>query len=131
MDAQRRHHGLAILKTIEDEARSQHMLALQACCAVGLDSNEFWRAAGFQAIVHMTPATKSGREIICWRKALTSCVPTWFAFPPLKSGHRALPTQSVRDVHRQAAQTGPQAEFIGPRKPKIYAGPDRIILPPA
>ena len=130
MDAQRRHHGLAILKTIEDEARADNMLALQACCAVGLDSNEFWRAAGFQAIVHMTPETKSGREIICWRKALTSVVPTWFAFPPQKSGHRALATKSVRDIHRQAAQTGPQADFIGPRKPKIISGAGLGILPP-
>lgn len=130
MDAQRRHHGLAILATIETEARAAGKLALQACCAVGLESNEFWRAAGFIAICMLTPDTKSGREIICWRKPLSTTVPPWFAFPPLKSGHRARPTIVTRDIHRQAAQTGPQAEFIGPKKPNIITGPGMTILPP-
>ena len=57
MDAQRRHHGLALLARIEQESRSAGLLAIQACCAVGLDSNDFWRAAGFLPIVHMRQPT--------------------------------------------------------------------------
>lgn len=102
MDAQHRHNGLAMLKSIESEAIADGLLAIQACCAVGLDSNEFWRAAGFLPIAHLTPTTKSGREIICWRKPLTTTVPIWFAMLPERSGHRALPTVHTRDIHRTA-----------------------------
>ena len=102
MDAQRRHHGLALLKTIEAEAVADGLLAIQACCAVGLESNDFWKSAGFLPIAHLTPQTKSGREIICWRKPLTPTVPIWFAMLPERSGHRALPTVHTRDIHRTA-----------------------------
>jgi len=102
MDAQRRHHGLALLKTIEAEAIAAGLLAIQACCAVGLESNDFWRAAGFLPIAHLTPDTKSAREIICWRKPLTTVVPIWFAMLPERSGHRARPTVHTRDIHRTA-----------------------------
>lgn len=100
MDAQRRHHGLALLTRIEDESRSAGILAIQACCAVGLDSNEFWHAAGFLPIVHMTPANVRGREIICWRKPLTNVIPAWFAMPPQLAGHRAKRPTFDRNPNR-------------------------------
>lgn len=115
MDAQRRHHGLALLRTIEAEARADGLLAIQACCAVGLDSNDFWKAAGFMPIAHMTPDTKSRREIICWRKPLTSTPPIWFAMLPERSGHRAATARSQRDIHRTAATAERAAQFIAPK----------------
>lgn len=115
MDAQRRHHGLALLKTIETEALDDGLLAIQACCAVGLESNEFWRAAGFIPIVHMTPATKSQREIICWRKPLTKVTPIWFAFPPERSGHRAKPTITDYDRHRTQQTAAAAQAFMTPK----------------
>lgn len=112
MDAQRRHHGLALVKQVELEAIAAGKLAIQACCAVGLDSNDFWRAAGFLPIAHLTPQTKSGREIICWRKALTATVPRWFADLPERSGHRASKGQSTRDVHRLATHGTTDTRFL-------------------
>lgn len=100
MDAQRRHHGLALLTRIEEEARSAGLLAIQACCAVGLDSNDFWRAAGFLPIVHMRPRNVRGREIICWRKPLTPLVPTWFAMPPKFAGYVGKAPTLTRDPNR-------------------------------
>lgn len=100
MDARRRHHGLALLQQIEAEARASGILAIQACCAVGLESNDFWQAAGFVPVVHMTPANVRGREIICWRKALTPRVPTWFAMPPRLAGARAKRPTLTRNANR-------------------------------
>jgi N-acetylglutamate synthase-like GNAT family acetyltransferase len=100
MDAQRRAHGLRLLRQIEQEARLAHLEAIQACCAVGLDSNEFWRAAGFLPICHMRPANVRGREIICWRKPLVERLPTWFAMPPRLAGHRAKKPETSRDPNR-------------------------------
>ena len=112
MDAQRRHHGLALLKTIEAEAVADGLLAIQACCAVGLESNDFWKAAGFLPIAHLTPDTKSGREIICWRKPLSTVMPVWFAMLPERSGHRARPTVHTRDIHRLAAHGTTAEKFL-------------------
>lgn len=100
MDAQRRHHGLAIVKRIADEARAAGQMALQACCAVGLDSNEFWKAAGFVPVCHMTPDNVRAREIICWRKPLTTTVPIWFAHPPKYAGIHGAKPKSIRNPMR-------------------------------
>lgn len=101
MDAQRRHHGLALLATVEAEARAAGQIGIQACCATGLEANDFWRAAGFKPIVHMTPSNVRGREIICWRKPLVSRVPLWFALPPRRAGYRARIPNSTRDLTRR------------------------------
>ena len=100
MDAQRRHHGLALLASVESESRAAGILALQACCAVGLESNEFWAAAGYRPIAHLTPPNCRGREIICWRKPLVTRLPVWFAMMPRRAGHRAHRAASERDPMR-------------------------------
>lgn len=112
MDAQRRHHGLALLATIESEARTAGLLAIQACCAVGLESNEFWKAAGFVPIVHMTPQNVRAREIICWRKPLANVLPPWFAAPPRVAGHRAKISTSARNPHRNTDDQLKSLKFI-------------------
>lgn len=112
MDAQRRSHGLALLATIAAEARADGLQAIQACCAVGLESNEFWRAAGFLPIVHMRPDNVRGREIICWRKPLTNVLPAWFAMPPQLAGHRARRPTFSRDPHRSTDATDIARRFI-------------------
>jgi N-acetylglutamate synthase-like GNAT family acetyltransferase len=112
MDAQRRHHGLALLETISAEATADGLLALQACCAVGLESNSFWQAAGFIPIVHMVPENVRGREIICWRKPLTSVVPAWFAMPPKFAGHRAAKPNLTRDPNRSTDAISDAQRFI-------------------
>lgn len=100
MDAQRRHHGLALLLQVEERARARGQVAMQANCAVGVEANEFWAAAGFKPIAHLTPATKSQREIICWRKPLMRSLPAWFTTLPAKAGGRSLAVNSTRNLNR-------------------------------
>ncbi|MBV8069890.1 MAG: hypothetical protein JO270_08305 [Acidobacteriaceae bacterium] len=114
MDAQRRHHGLAIVDRIEREARADGILALQACCAVGLDSNEFWKAAGFIPICHMTPENVRAREIICWRKPLTTTVPIWFAHPPKYAGLHGAKPKSIRNPYRSMEAFNDALEALAP-----------------
>lgn len=105
MDAQRRHHGLALLLKIEGEARAAHAVALQANCAIGVEANEFWKCAGFKPICHMTPRTMRGRQIICWRKPLIRNLPPWFMLPPARSGHMARkPVMARESVRKPKAQ---------------------------
>lgn len=100
MDAQRRHHGLALLLQVEERARAAGQVGLQANCAIGVEANEFWAAAGFKPIAHLTPATKSQREIICWRKPLVRKLPAWFTTLPAKAGGRGLAVNSTRNISR-------------------------------
>jgi ribosomal protein S18 acetylase RimI-like enzyme len=104
MDAQRRHHGLALLLQVEQRARAAGQVALQANCAIGVEANEFWQAAGFKPIAHLTPATKSGREIICWRKPLQRALPSWFTMLPKSAGGRGLKVNSTRNVNRSTKE---------------------------
>ena len=100
MDAQRRHHGLALLQSIATQAKADGKLALQANCASGLEANEFWRAAGFKPIMIMTPENVRGREVICWRLPLQRSLPFWFAQPPARAGHLARKPKSIRVAGR-------------------------------
>lgn len=111
MDAQRRHHGLALLLKVEEEARLRGQLAIQANCAIGVEANEFWQAAGFKPIAHLTPATKSQREIICWRKPLTRKLPRWFTVLPAKAGGRGLAVNSTRNINRASKDLDFAAKF--------------------
>jgi hypothetical protein len=115
MDAQRRHHGLALLSRIESESRAMGLLAIQACCAVGLESNEFWHTAGFRPIVHMRPRNIRGREIICWRKPLTAQVPIWFAMPPKYAGYVGAKPITTRDPNRSTDAIAIARKFVSPR----------------
>lgn len=115
MDAQRRHHGLALLKQLERESRDKGLVAIQACCAVGLDSNSFWHAAGFRPVVHMTPENVRGREIICWRKPLTTVVPKWFTEMPRRAGYTARRPQSIRNTSRSTDAIADARLFIAAR----------------
>jgi N-acetylglutamate synthase-like GNAT family acetyltransferase len=128
MDAQRRHHGLALLKQIEAESRAAGLIAIQACCAVGLESNEFWAAAGFRPIVHMTPSNARDREVICWRLPLVKKLPLWFIDMPRRAGWRAAKPNSTRDVNRCTDATNLARRFIT-TSPKAQAREDQTRSP--
>lgn len=100
MDAQRRHHGLALLAAIEADALAAGQLGLQANCALGLEANEFWHAAGFTPICHLNPRNARNRQLVCWRKPLTTKIPLWFAEVPRRTGHQAKLTRLRRDTQR-------------------------------
>jgi GNAT superfamily N-acetyltransferase len=89
-DAQRRHHGLALVRRVADEARNAGQMALQSCCRSGIDANEFWFAAGFTKVCEMMPQTARRKAVICWRLQLDPAYrPLWFNVPPPVAGYRA------------------------------------------
>lgn len=84
MDAQRRAHGLALVKRVCELARSAGQTAVQAMCRQDLDANDFWAAAGFVRIGAYDPISADRQKIICWRRALIAHPPDWFhAMPPV------------------------------------------------
>jgi N-acetylglutamate synthase-like GNAT family acetyltransferase len=107
MDARRRHHGLALLADLESKARAAGQLAVQANCAADLEATEFWRAAGFIPVAHLTPANVRSRDVICWRKALTSQIPAWFIDLPQRAGSRASKPVSIRSTRHQFPKGAP------------------------
>lgn len=70
MDAQRRHHGLALVAQAELDARTARAWAIQCWCAADLESNEFWRAAGFTHCSTRLGGSRRGRRHFLWRKAI-------------------------------------------------------------
>jgi undecaprenyl pyrophosphate synthase len=89
---------------------------MQANCAVGVEANEFWAAAGFKPIAHLTPATKSQREIICWRKPLQRALPAWFTMLPAKAGGRSLAVNSTRNINRPRKDIEFAAKFTAAKR---------------
>ena len=71
LDAQRRHHGLALLQDIETTTRHAGKHVLQCMCREELESNFFWKAAGFVPIGRRTAVNARKQPLILWRKALT------------------------------------------------------------
>lgn len=94
-DAQRRHHGLALVADAETAACEAGQVAIQAMCREGIDANDFWKAAGFQLIGSYDPQTSRGRQMNCWRKQLTTAAPPWFFSLPSYAGHKARKVKHV------------------------------------
>lgn len=115
MDAQRRHIGLSLLRSIENDARAAGQIGLQANCRVGVEANEFWHAAGFIPIAHLTPDTCRKRDVICWRKLLVPRAPLWFIELPKRAGFRAAAVVSTRHQDRRSADVEFAKRFITSR----------------
>lgn len=90
MDAQRRHHGLALLRKIEAKAREDRKAILQCWCRQGLDANDFWKAAGFIAVAFSESNAQRGEPRILWRRPLLN-----------------LPTETLMLLPRPAANIAP------------------------
>lgn len=70
MDAQRRHHGLALVERACLEARGHFAHAIQCWCAADLEANDFWLAAGFTNCGTRPGGSRRARRHILWRKPL-------------------------------------------------------------
>lgn len=100
LDAQRRHLGLALIAHIVDQGQAANMLGIQANCAIGVDANDFWKALRFVPICHYRTNSRRGREMICWRLALSHRLPLWFASPPKYVGFPPQAPILDRDLSR-------------------------------
>lgn len=88
MDAQRRHHGLALVEAICRRAHAANQLAVQASCAIDIEAIDFWLAAGFMPIGQHELDNRRKRNILVLRRCLTHAVPVWFHTMPLHHGHK-------------------------------------------
>lgn len=89
MDAQRRHHGLALVDAVCRRALADGQLAVQASCAADIEAVEFWMTAGFLPIHDRELPNARGRQIIVFRRLITPTLPDWFFTPPPYAGHKA------------------------------------------
>lgn len=88
MDAQRRHHGLALVEGVCRRAHAAKQLVVQASCAADIEAIDFWLTANFMPIGTHTLDNRRKREIIVFRRCLTTSVPVWFWNKPLHHGHK-------------------------------------------
>jgi hypothetical protein len=86
MDAQRRHHGLAVLDKIRLNSSED---VIQCWCAEELEANQFWHAAGFVPIAIRDPENVRGRRLILWRQPLTAIGKTLLTDTPKRVGPTA------------------------------------------
>lgn len=102
-DAQKRHHGLAIVEHAADMAQLAGQHALQAMCRDGLDANDFWKIAGFKLIGSYLPGNARSKLMHCWRKPITINPPAWFDVMPPVAGWKAKKTHVKEEArpHQQ------------------------------
>jgi GNAT superfamily N-acetyltransferase len=70
-DARRREHGMALVARLADKARARGCTDIRLWCADDLDSNDFWRAAGFEACGSRAGGKRRGRRHVLWALRLT------------------------------------------------------------
>ena len=70
MQAQRRHHGLALLAKLEADSLPDRISVLQCWCRSELEANSFWAAAGFLAIAQRPGGKRLGGSLTLWAKTI-------------------------------------------------------------
>lgn len=102
MDSRRRHLGLNLVQSLVEEAAANGSRILQCWCAADIEAREFWKSAGFIEVARKDPANTRGRELILYRKALTSLRVGELETIPASSGVR----RKVFDVPGQSTLFG-------------------------
>lgn len=69
-DSIRRQHGLHLFQTLRRLGREAKCDTITAWCLEDLDSNHFWRAAGFVPVGLVSGGNKRGQRLIGWAYAL-------------------------------------------------------------
>lgn len=87
--AQRNHHAVALIVAWQNLAKLAGQVGIQANCADDISAHTFWATQGFKFICKLETTNKRHRQIIVWRKPLTSQIPRWFIKAPTRAGHQA------------------------------------------
>lgn len=106
-DAQRRHHGLALLDQLTAAATLHRQTIIQCWCRQELEANDFWNAAGFVKIAMRDVNACRGVPCILWRKPLVKMTAETLAWLPDNVRHHSGGGRSVR---RHAYQQLPLIE---------------------
>ena len=91
MDAQRRSHGLSVLRHASAEMARAGCNLVQAWCRSELESNQFWQAAGFTPIAVRSGGRQRATPHILWRKALGLRADLWRPPSMRRRGRAGLP----------------------------------------
>ena len=70
LDAQRHSLGFCLTGRAEKAAKESGGKLIQAACREDLDSNYFWRAAGFTLVAMRAGGQARGQRVLLWRKAV-------------------------------------------------------------
>jgi hypothetical protein len=89
LDARRRHHGLALVDAVCQDAWVDGRLIVQCWCRADLDAVSFWAAAGFELIAERDPRSARGKPLLLYRRALPGCPSNLLDVVPRRSGWRA------------------------------------------
>lgn len=65
-DARRREHGMALVAALADRARASGCTDIRLWCADDLESNVFWRDAGFEYCASRRGGRRRGRKHNLW-----------------------------------------------------------------
>lgn len=110
-DAQRRHHGEALVHALKRRSIAAGNTAIQLWCRTDLDANEFWRAQGGIACAARTGGKGRGLPHILWRIPLIPAA----AIRTLPAGRRAgaagWPVFAADDEAFAALNTCPAADL--------------------
>lgn len=75
-DSRRREHGLALVRRLVAKATQKGCQSISLWCADDLESNEFWRAAGFTFAGQRTGGRSRGRLHNRWMMSLGGVLPS-------------------------------------------------------
>lgn len=96
MDAQRRHHGLALLNDLTTAAISHKQTIIQCFCRQNLEANDFWRAAGFVPVALRDVNAARQQPCILWRKPLARMTAETLLWMPPNARNQTGGGRSVR-----------------------------------
>lgn len=88
MDAQRRHNGLELLRSVATDAYGQLFEALQCWVAADIEAVQFFTAAGFVQIGERRPQNARQRPLLLFRYSLQPNQPADFYKLPAIAGAR-------------------------------------------
>lgn len=88
MDAQRRRLGLEMVGKV-CQLVAPVACVVQCWCAADLESNEFWRSAGFELVACREPENRRNRRLNLWRIPLGECSRARLLELPRRAGYRA------------------------------------------
>ena len=91
MDAQRRSHGLSILRHASAKMARAGCNMVQAWCRSELESNGFWQTAGFTPIAVRSGGSQRSTPHILWRKAVGIHAEIWRPPSMRRRGRAGLP----------------------------------------
>jgi N-acetylglutamate synthase-like GNAT family acetyltransferase len=85
-DAQRRHHGHALLETLKTQARRDMLEGLQCWVAEEIEAVQFFTAEGFQHVQTRDPMNKRNRRLLLMRLNLNLTENPRFRLMPSVAG---------------------------------------------